>query len=164
MRWLGRSVLTLGLFLAGCGEAPTESVPAAGGTEPELFFATKPEATPLSEQALHQGPLVVRDGCVLIGSPNWYAVPIWPKGFTAERDGTGRLVVRDGKGGVVAIEGEPFEMGGGYQAEFRPKDKVEPREDQLRMVERRLGYPIPERCLGSNVYGVWGVGETQALD
>jgi hypothetical protein len=157
-------VLAFVVLLVGCGEAPTDSVPAAGGTEPELFFATKPEATPVGELALHQGPLVVRDGCVLIGSPNWYDVPIWPKGFTAERDDTGRLVVQDGQGGVIAIEGEPFEMGGGYQAEFRPEDKVEPREDQLRRVEQRLGYPIPERCLGSDVYGVWGVGETQPLD
>jgi hypothetical protein len=68
--------------------------------------------------------------------------------------------VRDGAGAVVAIEGETFEMGGGYVAEFRPQDKVEPREDQLRWVEEWLGYSIPERCLDSDAYGVWSVGET----
>ena len=51
-------------------------------------------------------------------------------------------------------------MGGGYVAEFRPQDKVEPREDQLRWVEEWLGYSIPERCLDSDAYGVWSVGET----
>lgn len=110
--------------------------------------------------ALFQGPLLVRDGCVLIGRPGEYTVPIWWKGFTAERDASGRLVVHDGEGAVVAIEGDSFEMGGGYVAEFRPQDKVEPRKDQLRRVEEWLGYSIPERCLGPNVYGVWSVGET----
>ncbi len=49
-------------------------------------------------------------------------------------------------------------MGGGYVAEFRPLDKVEPRQDQLRRLEEWLGYPIPERCLEPDVYGVWSVG------
>lgn len=54
------------------------------------------------------------------------------------------------------------EMDGGYVAEFRPEDKVEPRDDQLRRVGERfgLGYSIPERCLGPDVYGIWSVGET----
>jgi hypothetical protein len=102
----------------------------------------------------------VRDGCVLIGSPGDYTLPIWWEGFTAERDESGQLVVRDVEGAVVAIEGESFEMGGGYTAEFRPQDKVEPREDHLRKVEEWLRYSIPERCLGPDVYGVWSVGET----
>jgi hypothetical protein len=125
-----------------------------------LFFATKPEQDGASMTALYQGPLVVRDGCVLIGRPGEYTVPIWRKSFTAERDESGRLVVHDGEGAVVAIEGDSFEMGGGYVAEFQPQDKVEPREDQLRRVEEWLGYSIPERCLGPDVYGVWSVGET----
>ncbi len=111
-------------------------------------------------EALYRGPLAVRDACVLIGGPEEYSVPIWPKGFTAERDGSGRLVVRDSDGGVVAIEGEIFEMGGGYVAEFSPQDKVEPRDDQVRTIEDALGYSIPDRCLGPDVYGIWSVGET----
>jgi hypothetical protein len=114
----------------------------------------------LMDLEISGGPLVVRYGCVLVGSPGEYSVPIWWKGFTADRDESGRLVVRDGDCAIVAIEGESFEMGGGYVAEFRPQDKVEPREDQLRRVEEWLGYSIPERCLGSDVYGVWSVGET----
>jgi hypothetical protein len=86
-------------------------------------------------------------------------LPVWPDGFTAEHDGSGRLLVRDGER-LVATEGETFEMGGGYMAEFRPRDKVEPREDQLLNVEEWLGYSIPERCLGPEVYGVWVVGAT----
>jgi hypothetical protein len=111
-------------------------------------------------EALYRGPLLVRDRCVFIGRPGDYSVPIWRKGFTAGRDQSGRLAVLDSEGAVVAVEGETFEMGGGYVAEFRPKGRVEPREDQLRRVEQSLGYSIPQRCLTSDVYGVWWVGET----
>ena len=102
---------------------------------------------------------MVRDGCVLIGRPGDYSLAIWGNGVTAERDESGLLAVRDGEGTVVAIEGESFEMGGGYVAEFRPHDKVDPPEDQVRRVGEWLGYSIPERCLGSEVYGLWSVGE-----
>ena len=115
------------------------------------------------DDALFEGPLTVRDDCVVIGRPGDFSVAIWPKGFTAERDESARVVVRDERGDVVAIEGEAFDMGGGYVAEFRPEDKVEPRAQQLRRVEQGLGYPIPERCLGNDVYGVWSVGETHPL-
>jgi hypothetical protein len=153
--WLA---LAVGLLLVACDDTRANDAPA--NTGPGLFFPTKPELDTVSMQALYQGPLVVRDGCVLIGASAAYTVPIWPKGFTAERDDAGRLVVRDGEGAVVAIEGEPFEMGGGYVAEFSPEDKVDPREEQLRRVEESLGYSIPERCLGPDIYGVWSVGET----
>jgi hypothetical protein len=128
-------------------------------TESELFLLSKPEENGLSMDALFRGPFVVREGCVLIGQPGAYAVPIWWKGFTAERNGSGRLVVSDGEGAMVAVEGETFEMGGGYVAEFRPRGKVEARDDQLRRLKEWLGYPIPERCLAPDVYGVWSVGD-----
>jgi hypothetical protein len=148
------SALAVGLLLAACSDAPAS-------TESDLFFPTKPEQqSGAMMQALYRGPLVVRDRCVLMGRRGEYTVPIWWKGFTAERDESGHLVVRDGEGAVVAVEGESFEMGGGYVAEFRPQDKVESRKDQLRSVEEWLGYSIPERCLGPDVYGVWSVGET----
>lgn len=145
--------LAIGLLLAACSDAPAT-------TASDVFLPLKPEQDGASMDALFQGPLVVRDGCVLIGRPGEYTLPIWWKDFTVERDESGRLVVRDGEGAVIAIEGENFEMGGGYIAEFRPEDKVEPRQDQLRRVEEWLGYSIPERCLGPEVYGVWSVGET----
>lgn len=129
-------------------------------TESGLFFPTKPEQDGAWMDALFRGPLVVHDACVLIGRPGDYSVPIWRKGFTAERDESGRLVVHDGDGAAIAVEGETFEMGGGYVAEFRPRGKVDARDEQLRRVEEWLGYPIPERCLGPDVYGVWSVGET----
>lgn len=158
MRRIPWLALAIGLLLVACGDTRADDAPASTG--PELFFPTKPEQDAASMTALFQGPLVVRDGCVLIGSSAAYTVPIWPQGFTADLDDPGRLAVRDGEGAVVAIEDEPFEMGGGYVAEFSPEDKVEPREDQLRSVEEWLGYSIPERCLGPDVYGVWSVGET----
>jgi hypothetical protein len=145
------SSLALALLFAACNDAPTR-------TEPELFFLTRPGPGSGGNAALYRGSLVVRDGCVLIGGPGDYALPIWWEGFTAERDESGRLVVRDGEGAVVAIQGEIFEMGGGFTAEWPDTD--EPREEQLRRLEEWLGYSIPERCLAPDVHGVWSVGNT----
>jgi hypothetical protein len=105
------SALALGLLLAACSDAPSS-------TERELFFPTRPGPGSGGDDALYRGSLVVRDGCVLIGGPGDYALPIWWEGFTAERDETGRVVVRDSEGTVVATEGEIVEMGGGYTAEW----------------------------------------------
>jgi hypothetical protein len=157
MRRLFTLVLAVGLPLTACSDTRTRP---SGTSEPGLFFATEPDERGAMMLALHRGPLVVRDGCVLIGSPGDYSVPIWWNGFTAERDESGQLVVRDGDRTVVAVEGETFEMGGGYVAEFRPKRKVEPREDQVRRLEEWLGYPVPERCLRPDIYGFWSVGDT----
>lgn len=93
--------------------------------------------------------------------PGEYSLPVWWKGFTADRDESGRVVVRDGESAIVAIEGEQFEMRGGYTAEFYPGE--EPRDVQVRRVEEWLGFTIPDRCLGPHVYGVWVVGETHPL-
>ena len=87
-------------------------------------------------------------------------MPIWPKGFTAARDGSGSIVVRDGNGADIVTDGRTFEMGGGYAVEFRPEDKVEPRKVQLEWLEEFIGYRIPRRCLGPDIYGIWIVGET----
>jgi hypothetical protein len=146
------------LLLVSCSDAPISGEATSASDEQGLFFATKPEEN-FGMEALYRGPLVVREGCVLIGSAGNYTVPVWPDGFTTEHDGSGRLLVRDGER-VVATEGERFEMAGGYIAEFQPEGKVEPKEDQLLRVEEWLGYAIPERCLGPEVYGVWSVGDT----
>ncbi len=145
------------LLLAGCrGGSQTANT--------DLFFPTmEEEQGGASMTALFRGPLVVKDGCVLIGQPGEYSLPVWWSGFTAEPDRSGRIVVRDADGAVVAVEGETFEMGGGYRAEFRPADQVEPPEEQIARVEEWLGDAIPDRCLTPDVYGVWIVGETDAL-
>lgn len=109
MRRLFTLVLAVGLPLTACSDTRTRP---SGTSEPGLFFATKPDERGAMMLALYRGPLVVRDGCVLIGSPGDYSVPIWWNGFTAERDESGRLVVRDSDQTVVAVEGETFEMGG----------------------------------------------------
>lgn len=110
-------------------------------------------------EALFRGPLVVKDGCVLVGQPGEYSLPIWWNGFTAEPDPSAGIIVRDADGTVVAVEGRTFEMGGGYRAEFYPGE--EPRDVQLQRVEEWLGYEIPDRCLTPDVYGIWLVGETE---
>lgn len=154
--------VALALLLAACDNAP--SVREAGSaTEQAVFFPTQPDEPRAVMQALYRGAFLVHDRCVFIGeSPpaGNYSLPIWRKGFTASRDESGRLVVLDSEGAIVAVEGETFEMGGGYVAEFEPQGRVEPREDQLRRVEQSLGYSIPRRCLTPDVYGVWMVGET----
>jgi hypothetical protein len=148
-------VAVASLLLAGCRDAP-------GTSDPELFFpTTKMEQGGAMMAALYRGPLVVRHGCVMVGRRGDYSLPVWWKGFTAARDGSGRVVVRDTDGAIVAIEGETFEMGGGYRAEFYPGEEA--RETQLRSVEELLGYRIPERCLGPDVYGIWLVGDTDPL-
>lgn len=158
-RFLG-AVLAAAL-LAGCGEEPTRDASDAVGGRDHPVLLTVPMGN-ATMQALFRGSLVVRDGCVLIGEEPDLAVPLWPEGFTAQRDDAGRLVVRDAGGATVATEGATFEMGGGYVAEFEPRGKVEPKQDQLRRLEERLGTAIPARCLGPDVYGVWSVGETTA--
>jgi hypothetical protein len=62
--------------------------------------------------ALFRGPLVVKDGCVLIGQLGEYSLPLWWSGFTAEPDRSGRIAAGDADGAVVAVEGETFAMGG----------------------------------------------------
>jgi hypothetical protein len=154
------------ILLTACADPPRStgggSPSPSPSSESNPFFATHPQG-PALMQALYQGPLVVHDGCVLMKSGSDYSLPVWPEGFTAERDPTGRLIVRDAEGATIAIEGEVFEMGGGYRAEFRPEDKVEPREDQIPRFTAFLGYEIPQRCLGADVYGIWLVGETEPI-
>ena len=73
------------------------------------------------------------------------------------------VVIQSYPGASVAIEGEVFEMGGGYIAEFEPRDRGDPRDAQLRAVAEMTGNTIPQRCLGPDVYGVWWAGETQPI-
>jgi hypothetical protein len=155
MKGLVRVAAALAALLTACGSA----VPSAS----ELFFPTDPQLPNAVMEALFEGPLTVRHECVMIGRPPDLSIAIWPKGFTAERDDSGRVVVRDERGDAVAIEDQAFDMGGGYVAEFRPEGKVEPAAQQIRRVEEHLGDPIPERCLGTGVYGVFLVGETHPL-
>jgi hypothetical protein len=157
MRQRLRFALLVGLVVLGaCSDAPP------GSDVPNLFFATYPQGDVVMS-ALFRGPLVILDECVLMGKAGDYALPVWPEGFAALRDESGRLTVRDADGATIAIEGQVFEMGGGYRVEFRPADKVEPRDDQLRRLAEFLGYEIPQRCLGTDVYKVWLVGETEPL-
>jgi hypothetical protein len=142
------------LLLASCRDV-------AATSDPGLFFPTRKEQGGAVMEALYTGPLLVRHECVFIGRPGQYSLPVWWKGFTAERNESGRVVVRDGEGAIVAIQDERFEMGGGYTAEFYPGE--EPRDVQVSRVEEWLGYPIPDRCLGPQVYGVWIVGDTDPL-
>ena len=154
--------LPLALGLAACASDPVDP---ADLSQAGVFFPTKPDGDGSAALARAEGKLVVREGCVLISGPGpgEYSLPIWWDDFTAERDDDGRLVVRDGEGLVVAIEGKPFAMGGGYVAEFQPEGLVEPRETQVRRIEEGLGHAIPDRCLDADVYGIWDVGQTRPL-
>lgn len=164
--------LTVTAMLVGGGitilnrRGPDSDITPAGSTtatEPDLYFPTTQHG-PSGDAALSGGPIVERDGCVFLGGTQApYVLPVWPKGFTAESDESGAVVVRDDKGQIIAIEGKPFDMGGGMTAEFSPADKVDPRSEQLQRLSDWLGYEIPERCLGPEVDGVWVVGETHPL-
>lgn len=108
--------------------------------------------------ALFEGSLIVRDGCVLAGSAGDFTLPIWRDGYMARRNEADELEVLDPDGSVVAIEGESFQMGGGYIAEFEPAGRVEPKAEQLQIVAEFVGFEIPQRCLAPDVYGIWWVG------
>jgi hypothetical protein len=173
MRALSCLIVGAGLVIVAALGGCAQSNGAGGMTSPDadgfvklegdpqaFFFPMNPDPPGLSMAALFQGPLVVRDGCVLAGEAGSLSLPVWPQGFSLDRDAAGTLVVFDGSGDVVATEGEEFAMGGGFTAEFQPADKVEPKDEQLRRVADWLGYDVPDRCLGKDVYGVWVVGET----
>ena len=145
------------VIVSACGDAPSAD------TQSGLFFPTAGSNDDAVMGALFHGKLVVRNDCVLAGYGQSVMIPIWREGYTVERDDAGRVEVRDADGATVAIKGELFEMGGGYIAEFEPRNKVEPPDDQLQQVAEMTGNTIPERCLGPDVYGVWWVGSTQPL-
>jgi hypothetical protein len=73
------------------------------GASGVFFPATDHEEGGAMMAALVKGPLVVKDGCVLIGQRGDYSLPIWWSGFTAQPDASGRLTVRDADGTVVAV-------------------------------------------------------------
>ena len=151
--------LSVALILFACSDAPSPEQPPSA--DAGLYFPTAGSEAMM--QALFRGPLVVRADCVLAGEPGSYILPIWQEGFTLGRDDQSRVLVRNADGATVAIEGEVFEMGGGYIAEFEPSDRVDPRDAQLRAVAEMTGNTIPQRCLGPDVYGVWWAGETQPI-
>jgi hypothetical protein len=173
MRAVGRFIVGAGLVIIAALGGCARSNGADGMTSPDadgfvklegdpqaVFFPMNPDPPGASMDALLRGPLVVRDGCVLAGEAGSLSLPVWPQGFSLDRDAAGTLVVLDAGGDVVAIEGEEFATGGGFTAEFQPADKVEPKDEQLRRLADWLGYDVPDRCLGKDVYGVWVVGDT----
>jgi hypothetical protein len=148
-------VVPLAITIAGRDRSAPSTAPDA------LFFPTQREPAATQMQALFRGELVVRDDCVLASAGSEYVLPIWPVEFTVNAEDGGGLIVNDADGEVVAVEGERFEMGGGYIAEFSPADEVKPRATQLAGVESLLGTSIPQRCVRDDVHGVWSVGETR---
>jgi hypothetical protein len=163
---LGAAVVATVVFGAAAAFAwnafsPSDRTAPADGAG--VFMAVDPTSpNAVTDAALLTAPVVVRDGCVLVGEGSDLTLPIWPKGYTANRDAAGRLVVKDANGSVVAVEGTQIVMGGGYVAEFQPADKVAPKASQVTRVESSLGYPIPDSCLAA-IYGIWQVGELSPL-
>src|SRR5215217_54936 len=95
MRAVISAVAAVVTLAAACASSPSVSSRAP---DPHLVFPTRSDQGGMMMQALFTGPLVSRQGCVLIGRPDDYSFPVWPKGFTAERDDSGRVVVQDAEG------------------------------------------------------------------
>jgi len=161
------TVVSFAIFLGAAffaWRAFTPSPVTSPGGDANVFIAVDPHTPNVVMTAFTRSPLVVRDGCVLIGgSGQDPTLPIWPKGFTAGMNDSGRVEILDENGHVVAIQGQPFDMGGGYVAEFQPAGKVDPRDQQIATVESGLGYQLPAACL-AGIYGIWQVGETTPID
>lgn len=99
------------LALVACSDSPVVTGGLSADVPEPVFFATNPHGR-TGDQAACQGPLVVRDGCILIGASGNFSVPVWPEGFSLGTDpAAGQLTVRKENGATVAIEGEDFEMG-----------------------------------------------------
>jgi hypothetical protein len=159
---LGTAIIAIVVFagsvlFAWNAFTPDSHAPAGEGAG--VFMAVDPNTRDAVMAALLRAPLLIRNGCVLLGAGDGATLPIWPKGFTADLDASGRVVIHDDNGRTVAIEGQPVELGGGYIAEFAPASKVDPKEGQIAHVESMLGYELPDGCL-SDTYGVWLVGQT----
>jgi hypothetical protein len=107
--------ITLAAVLTACGTTPT-SAPASGTAPPASGVALRrwvpssPEACPAvrTEGTLVRHP---RSGAGLRDNAGTLWQVIWPTDYTA-REEDGRFVVLDGRGNVVAHEGDYVEIGG----------------------------------------------------
>jgi hypothetical protein len=131
--------------------------PVSDATSAPVFFPTTQNG-PNGDLALYQGSLIERDGCIFMDGGQQVSLPIWPRGYTIDRDQSGAFQIHAEDGSTMAVVGEPMSMGGGYMAEFFPAAKVAARDAQLASVNEQLGEPIPQQCLVPNLYGVWLVG------
>jgi hypothetical protein len=156
------AIASFAIFLAAAffaWKAFAPSPTTSPGADADVFMAVDPHTPNAVMAALLRSALVVRDGCVLVGNGSDLSLPIWPKGYTASLDGSGRIEILDADGQVVAVQGQTFDMGGGYVAEFQPANKVAPKEQQIASVDSGLGYQLPAACV-SEIYGIWQVGDT----
>ena len=94
------------LLLAACdrGQAANRA---------DLTFPVQDPAKWVME-ALIVGELVERDGCLYIEAGTSFS-PIWPNGFSYEREGDG-VTIFDGEGTRVVSTGDEVSMGGGVFA------------------------------------------------
>jgi hypothetical protein len=113
------------------------TVPACAGREavspPAVFFPTIPRQGAYPD-ALLEGVLEVRSGCVSISAREGVWLALWPEGYAA-RIADGQLEVEDGDGQLVGREGEQIRVGGGEAP-------------SQRWASGPIGMEIPERCSG----------------
>jgi hypothetical protein len=102
-----------------------------------------------------EGSLIRRGECLLIEDTSYLVLPVWPEGYTLDRNESGVLELLDGDGSIVGALDLPLAVGGGFIAEFQPQGKVEPRADQIQKAEELIDSPLPRQCLTDEVYGVW---------
>ncbi len=121
-------LLILVMMLTGPACAGREAVAPAG-----VFFPTIPRQGGYPD-ALLEGVLEVRSGCVSISVREGVWLALWPEGYAA-RLADGQLEVADGDGQLVGREGEQIRVGGGEA----------PSE---RWASGLIGMEIPERCSG----------------
>jgi hypothetical protein len=92
------------------GDSETEDTSPEQSTRRGLVFPVLEER--IGEEAGLDGRLVRRGRCLVVESSGRTALPIWPPGFTYEKDGKA-INILDENGKVVAEVGSPISMAGG---------------------------------------------------
>ncbi|MEM7331666.1 MAG: hypothetical protein AAF490_06215 [Chloroflexota bacterium] len=142
--------LTDAIRVEPLGGTVAEFIPTATPETPqlegELYMARRNFDPDAFEEALLVGELVVMNDCLFVqgdGSTDLYLI-IWPRLFTVDNSGSLPTVL-DENGADVFQVGELAYLGGSSRS-----------ANDIERIQTQLVEPIPDRCLGSDI---WSVGE-----
>ena len=112
------AVVLLVLVFSACDDPASDPAATSRDEDPEsIVFPVQGPVNNVME-ALIEGTLTVRRGCLYLSmpGPGGLVLPIWPDGFSYEHT-DGEVSVLNDDGEVVAKTGVRFSMGGGMSGE-----------------------------------------------